>query len=132
MIVLVNIFAITSAALFFFKKILPLAFLTGSLLWFILMISFWFILPYTIYKRAHTFKDHFTVSFQDSHLFLENERGSQSWPWTAFSSYTESPHFFHLYFDKRSFFLIPKEAFESEILDSVRKELKLKINGQLT
>ena len=93
------------------------------------MIAFWFILPYTIYKRAATFKDHFTVSFQNSHLFLENERGSKSWPWTAFSSFTESPHFFHLYFDSRSFFLIPKEAFAGEIIKDVRSELKSKIKS---
>jgi len=129
MMILVNIFAITSAALFFLKKISPLAFLTGSVLWFSLMIAFWFILPYTIYKRATTFKDHFIVSFQDNHLFLENERGSKSWPWTAFSSFIESPHFFHLYFDTRSFFLIPKEAFAKEDLDDVRRELKLKIKN---
>ncbi len=129
MMILVNIFAITSAALFFLKKISPLAFLTGSVLWFSLMIAFWFILPYTIYKRAATFKDHFIVSFQDNHLFLENERGSKSWPWTAFSSFIESPHFFHLYFDTRSFFLIPKEAFAKEDIDDVRRELKLKIKN---
>ena len=129
MMILVNIFAITSAALFFLKKISPLAFLTGSVLWFSLMIAFWFILPYTIYKRATTFKDHFIVSFQDNHLFLENERGSKSWPWTAFSSFIESPHFFHLYFDTRSFFLIPKEAFAKEDIDDVRRELKLKIKN---
>ena len=129
MMILVNIFAITSAALFFFKKISPWAFLTGSLLWFTLMIAFWFILPYTIYKRATTFKDHFIVSFQENHLFLENERGSKSWPWTAFSSFIESPHFFHLYFDTRSFFLIPKDAFAKEDIDDVRRELKLRIKN---
>ncbi len=129
MMILVNIFAIASAALFIFKKISPWAFLTGSLLWFTLMIAFWFILPYTIYKRAQTFKDHFTVSLQDNHLFLENERGSKSWPWTVFSSLVESPHFFHLYFDTRSFFLIPKDAFANEALDEVRRKLKLKIKN---
>ena len=127
MMILVNIFAITSAALFFFKKISPLAFLVGSLLWFTLMIAFWFILPYTIYKKATTFKDHFTVSLEDNHLFLENERGSKSWPWTAFSRVIESPHFFHLYFNSRSFFLLPKEAFEDNTLQEARRMLSIKI-----
>lgn len=129
MIILVNVFAITSAALFFFKKISPVAFLMGSILWFILMIAFWFILPYSIYRKAHTFKDHFSVTISDKHLFLENERGSKSWPWSAFSSMRESPHFFHLYFDTRSFFLLPKEAFVSELLNKVRQELKLRIKN---
>lgn len=127
MIILVNVFAILSAALFFFKKISPLAFLVSSLLWFTLMIAFWFILPYSIYKKAATFKDGFTVSLEDQHLFLENERGSKSWPWTAFSSLIESPHFFHLYFDSRSFFLIPKAAFEGDALYDARKFMANKI-----
>jgi hypothetical protein len=127
MIILVNVFAIFSAFLFFFKKISPLAFLVSSLLWFTLMITFWFILPNSIYKKAATFKDGFKVSLEDQHLFLENERGSKSWPWTAFSTLIESPHFFHLYFDSRSFFLIPKSAFEGDDLQDARKYLRNKI-----
>ena len=124
LLILVNIFAILSAALFFFKKISPMAFLVSSVLWFTLMIIFWFILPKVIYKKAATFKDGFTVSLQDKHLFLENERGSKSWPWTAFSAFIESPHFFHLYFDSRSFFLIPKEAFAADSIYEARKFFK--------
>ncbi|MDB5198100.1 MAG: YcxB family protein [Chitinophagaceae bacterium] len=127
MIILVNVFAILSAGLFFFKKISPLAFLVSSVLWFTLMIAFWFILPYSIYRKAATFKDGFKVSLEDQHLFLENDRGSKSWPWTAFSSLIESPHFFHLYFDSRSFFLIPKSAFDGDAVDEARNFLAKKI-----
>lgn len=127
MIILVNVFAIFSAFLFYSKKISPLAFLVSSVLWITLMAAFWFILPYSIYKKAATFKDGFKVSLQDQHLFLENDRGSKSWPWTAFSSIIESPHFFHLYFDTRSFFLIPKSAFEGDNLYEARKFLINKI-----
>jgi hypothetical protein len=127
MIILVNVFAILSAGLFFFKKISPLAFLVSSVLWFTLMIAFWFILPYSIYKKAATFKDGFKVSLEDQHLFLENERGSKSWPWTAFSSVIESPHFFHLYFDARSFFLIPRSAFEGNSVNDARNFFAKKI-----
>jgi hypothetical protein len=130
MIILVNIFAILSAAFFFFKKISPLAFLVSSVLWFTLMIAFWFILPYSIYKKAATFKDGFKVTLEDQHLFLENNRGSKSWPWTAFSSIIESPHFFHLYFDSRSFFLIPKAAFEGEAVHNARVFFSKKIKGK--
>ena len=111
MIILVNVFAIVSGIFYFTHKISPVAFLLTSALWFILMIAFWFVLPGTIYRRASTFKDRFRVSFDPQHMFLENDRGSKSWPWKAFSRYMESPHFFHMYFDSRSFFLIPKEAF---------------------
>lgn len=127
MMILVNVFAIFAAGLYFFKKVSAYAFLGSSFLWFILMISFWFILPNIIYRKAATFKDRFKVSFEDQHMFLENERGSRSWPWTAFSSMIESPHFFHLYFDSRSFFIIPKEAFEGDSLYEARQILKDKI-----
>ncbi len=129
MIILVNVFAVTTAILFFFKKISPVAFLVGSVLWFTLMLAFWFILPYSIYKRSATFKDHFNVALEDKHMFLENERGTKTWPWSTFSSYIESPHFFHLYFDSRSFFLLPKEAFEGNALQEARQIIKAKVNA---
>ena len=127
MIILVNVFALFSAALYFFKEVSPLAFLISSTLWFVLMISFWYILPGIIYRKAATFRDRFKVSFEDQHMFLENDRGSRSWPWTAFSTLLESPHFFHLYFNSRSFFIIPKEAFEADQLGEIRHFLKEKI-----
>ena len=127
MIVVVNIFAISAAVLYFTGKVSPLAFLLSSTLWFALMLAFWFVLPIIIYKKAATFKDHFKVSFEDQHMFLENERGSRSWPWKDFSSFVESTNFFHLYFNSQSFFLIPKTAFQKVNLHEVRKFLKEKI-----
>jgi hypothetical protein len=111
MIIVVNVFAMGSAALFYFKKILPFAFLVGSLLWFILMITFWFILPGAVYRRASTFKDHFTMNFEEDSFSVGNERGSRKWPWQSLSKFIETPNFFHLYFDSRSFFLVPKNSF---------------------
>ena len=128
MIILVNVFAISAAVLFYLKKITPLAFLIGSLLWFGLMISIWFILPGIVYRRAATFQDHFTMEFGEEQFTLGNERGSRSWPWKALSSFLESPHFFHLYFDSRSFFLVPKSGFSSsDEIFSMRQMLKDKI-----
>ena len=111
MMVIINVFAILSAALFFFKKIHAEAFLISSLLWFFLMIIFWFILPTMVYKRAQTFKDTFKANINEQFFGIENKTGSRSWDWKEFSSYLESPHFFHLYFNARSFFIIPKDAF---------------------
>lgn len=128
MIILVNVFALTAAILFYLKKITPLAFLIGSLLWFGLMISIWFILPGVVYRRAATFQDHFTMDFGEDQFTLGNERGSRSWPWKALSSFLESPHFFHLYFDSRSFFLIPKSSCKtSDEIFQLRQLLKEKI-----
>jgi hypothetical protein len=110
MIILVNVFALVSAALFYFQKVTPLAFFIGSVLWFAMMISVWFLLPSIIYRRTLTFKDHFTMNFETEEFSIGNERGSRAWPWKALSTFTESPHFFHLYFDSRSFFLVPKSG----------------------
>jgi len=128
MIILVNVFALTAAILFYLKKITPLAFLIGSLLWFGLMISIWFILPGVVYRRAATFQDHFTMDFGEDQFTLGNERGSRSWSWKALNSFLESPHFFHLYFDSRSFFLVPKSGCKtSDEIFQLRQLLKEKI-----
>ena len=128
MIILVNVFALTCAGLYYFKKIAPVALLTGSFMWFFLMISFWFVMPAMVYKRAATFKDHFTMDFEDEGFSLGNERGSRAWPWTALSTFMESPHFFHLYFDSRSFFLVPKNSFrDRDEIFEMRQLLKAKV-----
>lgn len=128
MIILVNVFALVAATLFYFKKVTALAFLTGSVLWFMLMISVWFLLPAIIYRRTSTFKDHFDMHFEETGFSLGNERGSRSWPWQKLSTFTESPHFFHLYFDPRTFFLVPKSGCRStDEVFQLRQLLKEKI-----
>ena len=112
MIIIVNVFAIFSAVLYFTHKVNPLAFLLSSGLWFVLMISFWFVLPYVIYRKSSTFKNKFRVDFGNSEMSIETDRGERSWSWSSFSTYMETPYFFHLYFDSRTFFLVPKGAFE--------------------
>ena len=128
MMIAVNVFAIVAAGLFFLKKISPLAFLLSSVLWFTLMIAFWYLLPAIIYKKSATFKDRFKATLGKDDFIIENERGSRKWPWTAFSATMESPHFFHLYFDSRSFFIVPKDAFPSEEIQDVRKILVAKVH----
>ncbi len=127
MIIVVNVFAIITLILYSFKKITPLASLTGSVLWIVLMISFWFILPAMVYARNTTFKNDFTMKFNDEGFTLAHVNGSKSWPWKALATYKESPHFFHLYFDSRSFFLIPKNGItEPEGVFNLRKMLNEK------
>jgi len=128
MIIVVNLFALASLVLLYFKKILPVAFLVGSCLWLVLMLSFFFVLPGMVYRKAATFRDHFTMSFEEDSFSLGNERGSRSWAWKELSSFLETPHFFHLYFDNRSFFLVPKESFgSSNEVHEMRQLLKSKI-----
>ncbi len=111
LIILVNVFALFAAAMFFWGKIAPVAFLLSSFLWFSLMLSFWFILPITVYSRAKTFKDSFQLTFLDAYMHIENPNGSKDWAYKAFKYFIETPNFFHLYINEQSFFLIPKDAF---------------------
>jgi hypothetical protein len=129
MIIVVNVFALLSAVLFYFHRILPLALLVGSFLWFAMMISVWFILPSVIYKRAATFKDHFVMDFHQEGISLGNERGSTNWNWQSLSKTMETPQFFYLYFTPQSFFLVPKDAFESveqrnELRELIKENVK--------
>jgi uncharacterized membrane protein YcgQ (UPF0703/DUF1980 family) len=130
LMIIVNLFAIISASLFFLKKILLFAFLFSSLLWFVMMILFWFLLPRMIYAKSASFKDKFKVEMNGISFSLIHERADKTWEWNAFSIWMESPHFFHIYFNPRSFFLVPKEAFEPEEIDNARKILSDNIKRQ--
>jgi hypothetical protein len=129
MLILVNVFSLLSAGLFFFKKVTPKAFLISTILWLALMLLFWFIMPRMVYKKAQTFKDSFKANLTDQEFVLENERGRKGWAWQEFSTWMESPHFFHLYFNPRSFFIVPKEAFVGDDVHEARRILKEKIKG---
>ncbi|WP_207512216.1 YcxB family protein [Longitalea luteola] len=128
LLVLINVFAITSAVLFALKKIQAISFLIFSFLWFLLMLVIWRILPSSIYRRSHTFQDEFIMHFDDENVVLETAKGAKGWPWKQFSHFVESPYFFHLYFDARSFFLVPKDSFKSITdLQLARELLRKKI-----
>ena len=128
MLILVNVFALASITLYALHKITPVAFLVGSGLWIVLMISFWFIMPGIVYKRAETFRHNFTMHFDANDFTLAHEKGSRTFPWTSLNSFIESPHFFHLYFDSRSFFLVPKSGCrDKDEVFELRQILKEKI-----
>jgi signal transduction histidine kinase len=128
MLILVNVFALLSITLYALKKIGPVAFLLGSLLWIVLMISFWFMLPWLVYRKAVTFKHEFSMKFEEDGFTLSHDKGSKSWQWTALKNYLESPHFFHLYFDSRSFFLVPKSGCkDTDEVFELRKLIKSKV-----
>jgi hypothetical protein len=128
LLIVINLFALASAALFAFKKIQALPFLIFSFLWFMLLLVIWRLLPSSIYNKAHTFQDHFSMRFGEQGVELSNASGAKEWYWDSFSSFVESPYFFHLYFDARSFFLVPKDAFQYITqLQEVRALMKEKI-----
>lgn len=125
MMILVNVFALFSAILYGYKIISPLPFIMSSVLWISMMFAFWIWLPLVIYKKSKTFKDEFEVSIEPQHFFIVTASGKKGWAWREFSNFYETPGFFHLYFDSKTFFLIPKNAFESqEGVDEARKLMK--------
>lgn len=128
LLIIVNLFTILSAILFFMHKIQSVSFLLFSVLWFILLLTFWTLLPLSIYKKSQTFQDRFNMDFNDLGMVLKTERGSVAWTWDNLSSYLETPFFFHLYFSSRSFFLVPKDAFKDlQSLQETRDLLKRKL-----
>ena len=109
-------------------KIRPEPFLLGSFIWLVFIISFWYVLPNNIYKKSATFKDDFIVDFGISAITLQNEKGYVKWEWQQFVKFFESPHFFHIYFSSKSFFLLPKD----NMSDDFRHNLRILLNEKVT
>jgi hypothetical protein len=124
LVIAVNVFALMAAVLLALKKISPQPFLLSSLLWFFLMITFWFLLPLGIYSRSQTFKEQFTIFFYTTHIHLETSQGYTDWRWEQIQFFMESPYFFHLYFNSKSFFLIPKDSSKQELMAEIKGLLK--------
>lgn len=129
LIILVNVFSILAAILFFTHKISPLAFLVSVLMWLLLLIMFWFIMPYTVYKRTMAFKEKFTAILNIDDLELKNEKGLVRWAWKSFITYKENSHFFFLYLNTRSFFLIPKDNLNTTQIADMQAILKNNISN---
>jgi hypothetical protein len=128
LLIVVNIFTIISAVLLYMHKIQPISFLAFSILWFLLIVSVWKILPASIYKKNETFRDNFSMNINESEVVLSTNRGQHGWQWKDFSVFVESPYFFHLYFNSWSFFLVPKDAFKDILeLQEARALLREKI-----
>lgn len=123
MVILVNVFALISIVLFFMKLVRPEYFLLGVFMWIAVLLSFWFILPLAIYRRTIMFRHEFGMSFNNEGFGLVQGAAPKNWPWKALKYYIESPHFFHLHFDRRTFFLIPKNENHSD--DEVHELRKL-------
>jgi hypothetical protein len=127
-LIIVNLFTILSAILLYLHKIQPLSFLIFSILWFFFLVSVWKILPSGIYKKSQTFRDNFTMNLEEKEVILETRKGVNAWQWPQFSAFLESPNFFHLYFNSRSFFLVPKDAFRDLTeLQEARRLIRSKI-----
>lgn len=114
LLVVVNVYAIATAVLLYYQKIRPELFLLGSFLWILLMLSFWYALPLYFYKKTNLFRFEWSFSFDAASASLTAEDASAHWKWSEVSHFFESPQFFHIYFGKKSFFLVPKSCFTFE------------------
>ena len=110
MIILVNVLAILLFILYLLKYLKPANYLTFSLLWVVLMLCFWFLFPYSVYTKTIMFKHEYGMTFTDEKFSLDHESRSKFWEWKSLKNYLESPHFFHLYFDAKTFLLVPKDG----------------------
>src|SRR5580698_9594064 len=128
LVIVINVFALLSALLFALHKISALPFLIFSVLWFTPWIAIRRLLPLSIYKKSATFRDTFVLSLEDRGILLETKKGSQLWCWEVFSGFKETLYFFHVYFNSRAFFLIPKDSFRDITeIQAARQLLKERI-----
>lgn len=130
LVILINVFAVLSAILYYTKKIRPEYFLLGSVLWITIMIAVWFILPYTVYQKTELFKHEFIATINNEKLIFESENGSAAWQWKQFESFFETPNFFHLYFNSKSFILLPKDVIGEENKHDLREILRNNITAK--
>ena len=124
LLIIVNFYAIITAILLYYKKIRPELFLLGSILWILLMIFFWYLLPILFYRKTQLFKFDWVFNISTIGASLNSEKGTASWEWTELSHYFESPHFFHFYFGPKSFFIVPKDSMNMDFEQALRGYLK--------
>jgi hypothetical protein len=126
LMIVVNVYAILTGILLFLKKIRPELFLLGSVLWIVLLILFWYLMPNIFYKKTALFTYNWDFSFDNQKASLQSMQGEAAWSWEEVSHYFESPHFFHIYFGPKTFFLIPNDNMTLEIKQTLRAILKKK------
>lgn len=129
LMIVVNLYAITTAILLFQKKIRPELFLLGSVLWLILMLLFWYLLPIVFYKKTNLFKADWNFNYDQQGAQLTSEKAEAKWAWAELTYYFESPYFFHYYFGPKSFFLISKATLPMEDQHILRGILKPKLKA---
>lgn len=82
----------------------------------LIVLVFWFMLPTSIYNKAHTFKDDIHLKYTEEGITISTRSSDfqRELSWSAFTQIIEAKNFFFLYRGKKNFFLIPTSAFPSE------------------
>lgn len=114
LMIFVNIYAVITAILLYYKKIRPELFLLGSVLWVALMLFFWYLLPFYFYNKTKMFHQDWVLNFDSIRGHMDCSIGSATWQWKEVTHFFESPFFVHLYFGNKQFFILPKLDFEPE------------------
>lgn len=122
--IVIVLFSLIAGVFLFFKKIQPQVFLLASVIWLAYFVIVFYILPLLIYNKGKSvFLSRYTAYFAQDYISIENERGRTEWEWNRFSNFFETDNFYHLYFNKRAFFLIPKDNIEIEQRKEITKLL---------
>ncbi len=110
------ILLVIAAFIGYFTDYISLNALTWIFIIFIaLVFLLWFILPFSVYRRAHTFREpELTLSVSEETLTIGTNKGKSRIAWQRFSNVMETKDFFYLYRSNKSFFLIPANAFNSK------------------
>ena len=115
LMLVVNLYAIATAVLLYLKKIRPELFLLGSLLWIVLMLFFWYLLPLLFYKKTDFFKQSWEFSYNQAEAELNNSKGTAQWSWNEVTRYFESPLFFISTLVPKAFLLSQKSIYPMRI-----------------
>jgi hypothetical protein len=83
-------------------------------------------MPNIFYKKTALFTYNWDFSFDNQKASLQSMQGEAAWNWEEVSHSFESPHFFHIYFGPKTFFLIPNDNMTLEIKQTIRAILKNK------
>jgi hypothetical protein len=70
------------------------------------------------------------MGFSSTGFELNHEGKGNAWTWESLQRWKETPFFFHLYFDPRSFWLVPKDALSDEDRVQLRQWLNEFVPGR--
>ena len=87
LMIVVNVYAILTGILLFLKKIRPELFLLGSILWIVLLLLFWYLMPNIFYKKTALFTYTWDFSFDTQKASLQSLQGEASWNWEELTHY---------------------------------------------
>lgn len=115
------ILLLATLAGYFFSLVTTNTLIGISAMVVLLLWVFWYLLPVSTYNKAATFKDQIRLHFSEEGMAISTRASEhqRQISWNNFTQVVETKKFFFLYRDKKSFFLIPTSAFETE--DARRK-----------